>query len=466
METDKNKLRIICMVQLLAIIFLGSCKFEDKWLDEKARLSDVRPTTLEDFQAILDDNSSINNKFPGIGLTGTDNYFMTDQNFNAADQYLKNSYLWSKDIFAGSMAADWNTGYALIESTNIVLDGLKKIDRNETNAVDYDRVKGSALFLRAFMYYALSQIYCKPYSAEHLNSLGLVLRETSDVNKKPIRSTLGKTYERIIEDLKIAVDKLPITTSYQTRPSRPTANALLAKVYLAIENYEQAYNFSSASLKQFNVLLDFNSNLVSPTSSFRFPNYPNNPEIMFYAYQNINRTVSAQSNALGYVDTALYKMYEPTDFRRSLFFAPKNGYYQFRGNYAAVNNNFAGIATNEILLVHAEACARLSKIAEANNDLNHLLMNRYLRGKYVAKNINDPDILLETVLQERRKELPFTGQLRWEDLRRLNKDARFAKTLVRYIDGVKYELTPNDNRYTFPIPDNEIRLSGIEQNER
>ncbi|AOM80996.1 hypothetical protein BFS30_24555 [Pedobacter steynii] len=459
-------MRLFHFLIMIGILFSGSCDLEDKWLDEKSKLSDVRPTTLEDFQAILDDDTWVNNKFPGIGLTGTDNYFLTDQNYNGAELLLKNSYIWAKDIYGGNMASDWNTAYVLIESTNIVLDGLKKVERTSANNFDYDRVKATALFLRSFMYYILSQTYCQTYSPDHLNLPGLVLRENSDVNQKSVRSTIAQTYERIVQDLKSAVDGLPATTPYQMRPAKFSANALLAKVYLAMEDYVQAYSYSSAALQQFSALLDFNSSQVSPTSSFRFPNYPNNPEIQFYARQNLYRTVSAQSNSQGYVDSTLYNMYELNDLRRSLFFVARNGFYQFRGNYAASNNNFAGIATNEILLIHAEAGARIGKIEEANNDLNLLLKNRYRTGTFVSLNINDPETLLFKILQERRKELPFTGQLRWEDLRRLNKDPRFAKTLIRNIDGVKYELAPNDKRYVFPIPDNEIRLSGIEQNER
>lgn len=465
----KKKQKKICLFRLLiltGIICFSSCNWEKDWLDEKSKLSDVRPTTLEDLQALLDDDNAVNYKFPGIGLTGADNYFLTDQNFNAADQYLKNSYIWAKDVYGGLIGGDWTTGYQLIGITNVVLDGLSKIERNGANSAQYDSVKATALFLRSFMYYALGQTFCKPYAPEYLNEPGLVLRESSDVNQKSIRSTVSQTYDRILQDLKTALAGLPASTPYQMRPTKAAGNALLAKVYLAMEDYEQAYGYSTASLKQVSTLLDFNSNLVSPTSSFRFPNYPNNPEILFYARQNLNRTVSAQSNSLGYVDSALYSMYDTDDLRRILFFSARNGYYQFRGNYAASNNNFAGIATNEVLLIHAEASARTGKVDEANKDLNLLLKNRYRTGTFEALDINDREALLVKVLQERRKELPFTGQLRWEDLRRLNKDPRFAKTLVRFIDGVKYELAPNDKRYVFPIPDNEIRLSGIEQNER
>jgi len=71
-----------------------------------------------------------------------------------------------------------------------------------------------------------------------------------------------------------------------------------------------------------------------------------------------------------------------------------------------------------------------------------------------------------TLIQERRKELPFSGNLPWEDLRRLNQEPNFAKTLTRMLNGETFSLPPGDNRYVYPIPENEISLSGIQQNPR
>jgi len=68
-------------------------------------------------------------------------------------------------------------------------------------------------------------------------------------------------------------------------------------------------------------------------------------------------------------------------------------------------------------------------------------------------------------LKERRKELLFRG-LRWTDLRRLNLDPRFAVTLARNVSGQIYSLPPEDPRYAWPIPDDEIQASGIPQNPR
>ena len=78
---------------------------------------------------------------------------------------------------------------------------------------------------------------------------------------------------------------------------------------------------------------------------------------------------------------------------------------------------------------------------------------------------NDPDEALSLILQERRKELVYRN-LRWTDLRRLNLEPKFAKSIKRTIKGTEYILEPNDGRYVFAIPDDEIKISGIEQNMR
>ena len=109
---------------------------------------------------------------------------------------------------------------------------------------------------------------------------------------------------------------------------------------------------------------------------------------------------------------------------------------------------------------------RLGSINAAMDDLNALIIKRWKNnGTFVPFTAATANEALAKVLKERRKELIFRG-LRWTDLRRLNKDPRFAITLTRNLNGVVYTLPPNDDRYTLPIPDQEIKISGIAQNPR
>ena len=75
------------------------------------------------------------------------------------------------------------------------------------------------------------------------------------------------------------------------------------------------------------------------------------------------------------------------------------------------------------------------------------------------------DDALKKILTERRKELLLRG-IRWTDLRRLNYDSQFATTLTRVVNTQIITLMPNDNRYVYPIPNDEILYSGVTQNPR
>ena len=463
---SNRKIRIMLIAIMLVSII--SCSKQYSWLDVKQNKSDVVPSTLKDFQAILDDYYFMNDNFPGIGLVGADDYYLTDANYNALPEVERNAYLWQKDIYDGQDAYDWTTGYRTVEYANIVLDGLKKINITSANRFQYQNIQGEALFFRAFAFYTLAQIYCKPYdSSTSKTDLGIPLKLSSDISTKSVRATVSDTYERMTSDLKEATLLMPPHTAFQMHPSGIAAKALLAKVYLSMNDYTDAGNYADSALESYATLLDYNSNLVSATSTFRFPAYPNNPEIIFYAYQNGYTSVMCYgAGGLGYVDSTLYDSYDNNDLRKSLFYIQTANGIQFAGTYSGTFYNFCGIATDEIYLIRAECEAREGKTSAAMSDVNILLQNRYKTGTFVPLSASNADEALMYVLNERRKELPFTGQLRWEDLRRLNMDPRFSITLKRVISGETYTLPPNNDRYTYPIPDDEIQLSGIQQNPR
>src|SRR5690606_30279770 len=111
--------------------------------------------------------------------------------------------------------------------------------------------------------------------------------------------------------------------------------------------------------------------------------------------------------------------------------------------------------------------ARQGEVDLAMKDLNALLRTRWRKvngvSTYVDQSAADASAALKLILTERRKELLLRG-LCWTDLRRLNLEEPFKKTLSRTIDGKTYKLEPGSFRYTFPIPDEILSKSGMKQN--
>lgn len=468
--------KIFSIMNALCMLVLVGCKKQDDFLDVKRNLSDVRPSTIKDFQAILDDATFMNYQLPSIGFAGSDNSYLSDANMGIFDPPFIGAYLWKRgNFYAGtgtSQSADWDLCYSTIEHANIVLDGLGKLNADPAAQTQFNQVKGSALFFRSLICYCLAQIYCKPYDkSSSASDLGIVLRLTSDVNQKSTRGTVQETYDRIISDLKEAIPLLPLNPEFSTRPGQPAANALLAKVYLSMADYPNAALYSNNALSQFNTLLDYNTVTLMPGGANSFAPFPNNPEVCFHAIASGEGSIFAFPGLyIVNVDTLLYNLYDSNDLRKSLYYTVKSsGNVYLTGGYGQDKDQsyaFSGIATNEMLLIRSESYARTGNIPDALADLNLLLSNRYKSGTFTPLTASDPDQLLDKILLERRKELPFTGQLRWEDLRRLNKDPQYAITLTRHNNGQTYTLPPNDPRYVLPIPDSEIQLSGIQQNER
>jgi hypothetical protein len=146
---------------------------------------------------------------------------------------------------------------------------------------------------------------------------------------------------------------------------------------------------------------------------------------------------------------------------------PDSSTYSFKGSYdgGATGYLFSAPAVDELYLIRAECFARADKVSSAMNDLNTLLIRRFQTGTFTGYTAGDPADALQLIVTERRKELVMR-MTRWTDLRRLNKDTRFATTITRIYHGQTYRLAPTSNWYVWPIPDDEILYSGITQNSR
>lgn len=454
---------------LLIFILHLSCKKANDWLNVPRSKKDVTFNSLQDYQALLNNTSVFNLTMPTVGLIGSDNIYVEQSNVQNLPVIERNSYLWRKDIFEGRNSVEYNAAYQAINVANVVLDGIEKIKRTATNYNEYAFIKGQAYFFRAFYYFELASLFCKPYVATTANQdKGLCLRISPDINVIVKRSSIFDTYNLILNDVRSSIELLPETSVLKTRPSKRAAFLLLSRIYLNMSDFEKARAFADSCLARGSVLIDFNL-IPSISLPFRFPDFKGkNDEVIYYAQGNLYQTIYPSDNTMvGLVDTLLYRQYESTDLRRTYFFREfDSARIKFRGGYTGAASNFCGLGTNEAILNRAECNARLGDLDDAIKDLNKLLINRYARGTYVNFASDNQDLVLRKVLIERRKELPFTGMLRWQDLRRYNLDPRLATPIFRIINDELIELKPNDTKYIYPIPQSEISLTGIEQNIR
>ena len=467
----KTQIKIFFVFAILLAI-CTSCK--KSWLDAKPNKALVVPSTIQDYQALLDNNVAqpsaatavFNTNQASLGEVATDEYYLTYSSWQSlSTKQEKNAYIWNADIYQGEQTGfDWKYAYNQILNTNIVLEGIDKITPDANSQAAWNNVKGSALFFRAFNLYGLTQIYCKPYNSTTAGTdLGLPLRLTSNINEKSVRSTLQQAYDQIFQDLKTAKTLLPQSPlgSFPTRPSINGVYALLARIYLSMNDFDKAFLYSDSCLQFRNQLMDFNS--LSATATFSI-----NP----FCVEDIFHSDLDRYSALNFVsvtipDSTVYNSIVSNDLRKVMFYRFRSNVWRFWGSYSTALKIYGGLATDEMYLIRAECNARKGNTNAAMADLNTLLVTRWKAvsgvSTFIPYTATSADDALAQILTERRKELQFRGT-RWSDLRRLNQDPRFAITLVRILNGQTYTLPPNDKRYVFPIPPDEISLSGIQQN--
>lgn len=469
MKLTATSLRIRAAQFLMIFIgvFLSAC---NKFLDEKSDGALAVPNTLKDLQALLDNNTTINlYTGPGLIELNTDDFFLESSVLNKLTEFDKQAYTWEPNpqFQLINVSLQWRNCYQVIFYANTVLDRLQA-DENK-NTLEYNSLKGFALFLRAYTYFQLAQVYTPVYKpgdeTHNMQKLGLPLRLDPSFEDKSQRSSISETYDQVLNDLHEAKVLLPETVTFATRPNKTAAYALLARVYLTMQNYEQALINANEALARNSTLMDYNMRNTESTTPFE----AFNPEVIFWAH---SASMSMLSPARANVDTLLYNSYEDNDLRKNVFFNKKtNGYVAFKGNYAGYYSSsfFNGLAVDEQFLIKSECLARLNKISEAKTTLTTLLSMRYAGAYTFPALYSSQEEGLRYILQERRKELLFRG-VRWSDIRRLNQDDRFKKDLTRILtDGSetkKFTLPVGDPRFTFIIPQDVIRTSGMTQNPR
>jgi len=382
----------------------------------------------------------------------------------------------------------WQYIYNRINIVNMVLKELENVPRNtDAEKLAAVRIEGEALFLRAQYYLLLSNLYGDAYNPADADiKLTVPLKLTEYVNHEGSvstqfnRATAKEMYAQIVADLQRSIacfDESPQTKKLY-RASGPASKLLLSRVYLYMQDWENAYNTASSFIAKNNSLVNLNiHDITKPVLD------ENNREVIFSQGSLSTRTVLKGASDDVCVSRDLYDLYDVNDSRKDAYFAVhtktdsiglSNKYDRtLRRTY--VSDIFT-LRNAEGYLNLAEAAAMLGKVDDAVNALNTL---RNVRIKEYAATQHDANNIVEEVRSERRKELCFEGH-RWFDLRRYaaNQIQPFQKDIIRYysvydintsalIQTEIYRLPAGDPAYTFSIPKSVIEFEpGLVNNPR
>ncbi len=446
----------ICCINM--VLLFCSCS---NFLEVKPDIKMVIPKNLDDAELLLNDYTIMNTGYPTYGEWSADEYYVSSQTFDGLlNFHQRNTYTWMDVIYDD--IAQWQRPYKAVFNANQVLDIVTK---NVAN-VDAERARnlsGIAYFYRAFAFQQLAEVFAPAYQISTAQTeMGIPLRLAPEIDAPSVRASVQETYDQIIKDYIAAAARLPIEEAIKGRPSRASAYAGLARTYLYIGNHDKAYDYADSCLQLKADLMDFNT--LRGSSTLPVPKF--NVEVLF---ATVSATAGPMSLNNGLVDSMLYRSYADHDLRKTIFFrkntVPLNS-YGYKGSYDnAQANLFVGLTTSEVYLIKAEAAVRLGKIDEALQALNKLIEKRFVKNQYIPVTERNTTLLLPLILKERQKELVFRGR-RWSDLKRLNLEPQFQKTLKREINGVRYQLEPNSRKYAYRLPEIVVNNGNIPQNIR
>ncbi|MEO7488679.1 MAG: RagB/SusD family nutrient uptake outer membrane protein, partial [Ferruginibacter sp.] len=293
------------LLLLLVSTCTGGCK---KYLDEKSDKSLVVPASVTDFQGILDDAYSMNlTSTSSLPESSSDDFFLTTDYYNNNNENSRAVYTWSLKEY--TFQNDWSFGYQVIYNANVCIVGIATVPQTTQNQLQWNNVKGSALFFRAFTNLNLVSEFAKAYDkGSAASDRGIVLRTGTDFNVKSVRATVQDSYQSVINDAREAIAYLPDHPLIKLRPCKSAAYGLLARTFFSMREYDSALVYANLYLQADSVLLDYNT--LDSASSTPFPRF-DNPETIFYTEMNGSFVLEGTYQA--FIDTTLYSSYNAAD---------------------------------------------------------------------------------------------------------------------------------------------------------
>ena len=365
----------------------------------------------------------------------------------------------------------YNQAYSYINRWNTI---ISLVDESKGDGNIKQLAKAEAKIFRAYDHFLLVNTYAKAYDPQTASTDGgICIMDKFDLEAQPSKSTVAQVYDFIQRDIEDALPFIQEKPADVYHPSLAFAYAFKAKVHLFKREIAKAKEAAEKSLSYNNQIFDLvaYSKQGGPTA-VAVP-AASNVEVLSYMYMTgYNEMNFAQSYI---ISPELRTLFGTNDGRFNLFFNSTSTTNLDQGSntaywgtqYTRFFYPTVGMKTTEVYLILAECYARDNQFGEAVNVLNTLRAKRILSG---TVNLAVPATRKETmelVINERRKEL-LLGFNRFFDLKRLNTETEYAKTITRVFPIVNktvpqktYTLQPNSRLYIIPFP-----LSVLQKNPK
>ena len=447
------------LLLILSPLLLAGC---EKFIEETPKGSLI-PKTVDELGMIMANNDEIN---VGIGnpLAFSNDIRPMDQLALGYSQADVNAAKFADYIYGtNENDNDWNRLYHSISLCNFVADNIDDAPDGVDGLHVRNTVKGNALFHRAWSYFLLVNEYARQYNpASAQTDKGVPLLLHLDVNVVPVRATVKEVYDQVIKDAQEAKSLLPAETEMSFNPTKFSASALLATVYLYQGKFTESWQ-EAKIVTQVGALKDYN------TISRLVPNDPrngfNNLDGMEWKREEIlyHRDHVGMLRNLMFITAALEGTYDKVnDLRWTLFHTTRLLNQQ---SAHGLNRN-SGIVLGDVFLTEAEA-----RVRDNNVPVDDVLavLNKFIRSRYKTgyPDITETDraLLKQRIILERRKEFAYRA-MRLFEIKRLAVQDNVQEDLVSVFSGQTYTIAAGGNKMIMPIPLNVVLKSNVEQNPR
>ena len=378
----------------------------------------------------------------------------------------------------------WSKGYAVVTAANNIISfggDFRDNKARENEIAECDKVIGWAYYARALAIFDLARCYGQAYNfTPDASHPGVpTVTHVPGFDEQIPRKTVAEDFKLVISDLETAMELLGPEEKIKdcTHISRTACEALLAKVYLYMEDWENAEKYARIVMDK--VPLTPRNEYVD---MFRSPRKNLGAESIFrldsydYSTSFLGKYDPTRGHDLN-PDPTLVDYFDDDDIRKQLLYYVgedcEEDAYRGKTFYSACKHlpyksiddpddkhPYEFVARcSEMYLIHAEAVTRGAKhdLAAAADDLKALLSRAKGReASAIPISCTSENEMMSLIEKERVRELCTEGHC-FFDYKRWNKDIVRSSASGAKVKELKYP----DHRFALPIDYMEMEANDV-----